>query len=156
MRKPASFDTDRYRELLVEYLPRRVFKSEERTRRVRDIERLASSPEKTPALYALMELLALLVEAYDGKHLWPWWAPAQRAAHARTSTTGMRLEEFEIGKVFRMSGREWLCTDVGTRTACAVRYEEYLRACDLGPPYSVAESVIDEHDMRACSPSCPR
>ncbi|MBX3229534.1 MAG: hypothetical protein KIT84_17050 [Labilithrix sp.] len=57
---------------------------------------------------------------------------------------------FEIGKAFIMSDRVWICTDVGTRTVCAVLLDDLLAAPDSGPPYSIAEHVIDRYSMEAC------
>lgn len=57
---------------------------------------------------------------------------------------------FEIGKAFIMGDRVWICTDVGTRTVCAVLLEELLAAGDSGPPYSICENVLDRYDMDDC------
>ena len=68
----------------------------------------------------------------------------------------MKHGDFRIGQDFEMSGKRWRCTDVGTRVVVAVEltaevadYEEVWLAG--GPPYAVAEVVIDENDMPACS-----
>ncbi len=73
-----------------------------------------------------------------------------------------------------MSEQKWLCTDIGTRTITVLRIdlvevvivqgtprecktlalsedEARAEACFRGPPYGVAEVVIDEYDMPACS-----
>ncbi len=34
----------------------------------------------------------------------------------------MKKSEFKIGKTFWMSGKKYLCTDIGTRTVIATRY----------------------------------
>ena len=60
---------------------------------------------------------------------------------------------FEIGKAFTMGERVWICTDVGSRTICAVEFEALLHAGDSGPPYSISETVLDRYDMDACGPS---
>jgi len=59
---------------------------------------------------------------------------------------------FEIGRSFWMGEREWVCTDVGTRTICAVLLQDLLESGDSGPPYSVAEHVLDRYDMDGCQP----
>jgi hypothetical protein len=62
----------------------------------------------------------------------------------------MRRDEFQIGQRFQCGGKEWLCTDVGSRVIAAV-----LVPVDpswlSGPPYALAEEVFDEDDMPACS-----
>lgn len=57
---------------------------------------------------------------------------------------------FEIGKPFLMGDRVWICTDVGSRTICAVLLEELVAAGDSGPPYSICETVLDRYDMDGC------
>jgi len=83
----------------------------------------------------------------------------------------MKHSEFKIGGTFRCGGRQWRCTDIGTRTIVAIpidRVEVRSDALDRrrilsraeaeaegwfnGPPYAVAESVFDEYDMEGCSP----
>jgi hypothetical protein len=85
------------------------------------------------------------------------------------------LFEFTIGKTFWCEGREWLCTDIGTRTVAAIcledkdmvesspgpqrihrtvhlsRAEAEAQSWFAGPPYAVPESVFDEYDLPACS-----
>ena len=87
----------------------------------------------------------------------------------------MILEDYKIGVHFWMAGREWCCTDVGTRTVAAicidakvVAFAETGQAIDCivhkpgkkeaegngwftGPPYAVAEVVIDEFSMGGCT-----
>jgi hypothetical protein len=84
----------------------------------------------------------------------------------------MQLSEFTISGTFWCSGRQRRCTDIGTRTAIAIRIDivdvgganpELQRTLSQaeaeadggfnGPPYAVAEVVFDEDDMPACSPS---
>ncbi len=74
--------------------------------------------------------------------------------------------DFYIGREFWTETGRWRCTDVGTRTICAISLESreivtlrddetQLRqiASDPswfnGPPYAVAESVFDETDFGA-------
>lgn len=84
----------------------------------------------------------------------------------------MEHDEFRIGLEFWMSGSQWRCTDVGTRVIVAIRIdsvdvttlkdgvtttrrlsrvEAEADGSFIGPPYKVAELVIDEYDMEACS-----
>ena len=84
----------------------------------------------------------------------------------------MKLEDFEIGQPFIMSGNKWLCVDKGTWCIVAIRLGprelifsqtkngeriEGKRTVILteedckGPPYSWGCSVIDEYDFPACS-----
>lgn len=86
----------------------------------------------------------------------------------------MKLREFAIGKSFWAFGKEWRCTDVGTRTALAIelgdkeivnstigplekQWTEHLSRAEAekegwfkGPPYAVVEVVFDETDLPAC------
>jgi hypothetical protein len=67
----------------------------------------------------------------------------------------MKLSEFKIGMEFEMSDKQWLCTDVGTRTVAAICLDDIPQDDPSwlnGPPYAVAESVIDENDLPGCSP----
>ena len=67
-------------------------------------------------------------------------------------------------------GRQWRCTDIGTRTIVAIRIDrvevassapEWRRILSCaeaeaegwfnGPPYAVSESVFDENDIEGCS-----
>lgn len=80
----------------------------------------------------------------------------------------MELFEFKIGNSFRCSGKQYRCTDIGTRTVVAVRtdrvetvreslFKETLTNEQAekggwfnGPPYAVAEQVFDECDLVVC------
>ena len=53
---------------------------------------------------------------------------------------------FFIGREFWTVTGLWRCTDVGTRTICAIKLEGDPKNW-TGPPYSVAEHVFDEHDF---------
>ena len=53
--------------------------------------------------------------------------------------------DFAIGREFLTETGCWRCTDVGTRTICAIKLEGDPR----GPPYSVVEHVFDEDDFGA-------
>ena len=79
----------------------------------------------------------------------------------------MRPEEFTRGGDFWCGGRQWRCTDIGTRTVVAIRIDQVAvagserRTLDAaqaeaegwfnGPPYAVAETVFDEDALEACS-----
>ena len=74
--------------------------------------------------------------------------------------------DFFIGREFWTETGRWRCTDVGTRTICAIRLELHevvarhldgTRTTDVtdelswftGPPYAVAEHVFDEDSFGA-------
>jgi len=63
----------------------------------------------------------------------------------------MRHDEFQIGARFRCGGKDWLCTDVGTRVIVAVLVPDDPSWLE-GPPYALAEDVFDENDIGGCSP----
>ncbi|MEY4575494.1 MAG: hypothetical protein RL701_197 [Pseudomonadota bacterium] len=64
----------------------------------------------------------------------------------------MKHSEFTIGLEFWLSGAKWRCTDTGTRVIVAVKLD-HPEDCTWynGPPYAVAETVIDEYDLPGCS-----
>ena len=65
----------------------------------------------------------------------------------------MQRTNFEIGLEFECGGKRWRCTDLGTRTviAIALEYPEDPSWYN-GPPYAVAEAVLDEYDIKVCKP----
>jgi hypothetical protein len=63
----------------------------------------------------------------------------------------MEHTDFRIGLEFYMGGAKWRCTDVGTRTIVAIKLDAPDASWYNGPPYAVAEHVIDEDDREACS-----
>jgi hypothetical protein len=72
----------------------------------------------------------------------------------------MKLADFVIGQEFWCGGRQWRCTDIGTRTIVAIRLERRrtLGRAEAeaegwfnGPPYAVAETVFDEYHQEGCS-----
>jgi antitoxin ParD1/3/4 len=82
----------------------------------------------------------------------------------------MRHEEFTIGGIFWCGGRQWRCTDIGTRVIVAMQFDlievestraELRRTLSQteaeaegwfnGPPYAVAEAVFDEDSIKDCS-----
>ena len=79
----------------------------------------------------------------------------------------MNHKDFRIGNYFYMDRNKYLCTDIGKRTICAVRADyanittskngkTKTKRCKLtrktigGPPYWLAELVINEYDMEVC------
>lgn len=94
------------------------------------------------------------------------------AAHPDDRREGMARTDFTIGCEFTSGGKRWRCTDVGTRVIVAICLEprEMVRSWteaagqrharvvstdprDLhGPPYGVAEHVLDEYDFGGCMP----
>ena len=65
----------------------------------------------------------------------------------------MQHSDFNIGSEFNLSGHLWRCTDVGQRTVVAIKLNAPDDSWYSGPPYAVAETVIDEHDIEACTPA---
>ena len=63
----------------------------------------------------------------------------------------MDLSQFKIGETFWMSGSQWRCTDIGTRTVCAIKLDDRDPEWFRGPPYAVVEHCLDENDLEACS-----
>lgn len=63
----------------------------------------------------------------------------------------MKHSDFSMGQKFQCGGRDWLVTDIGTRTIVAV---ELGKTQDWygGPPYAVVEEVFDENDLPGCEP----
>jgi len=57
--------------------------------------------------------------------------------------------DFRIGLEFFTEAGRWRCTDVGSRTICAAKLDEYPPDWYNGPPYAVAEFVFDENDFGA-------
>jgi hypothetical protein len=82
-------------------------------------------------------------------------------------------EDFRIGLEFYMGGARWRVSDIGTRCVVAIKLDgcQIVRRHDdgtesrrrltrrqaneqkyfSGPPYGVAEQVIDEYDFPACT-----
>ena len=82
----------------------------------------------------------------------------------------MKHSEFTLGGLFWCSGRQWRCTDIGSRTIIAIRIDsvdvdgnvpELRQTLSRGeaeaggwfngPPYAVAEVVFDEDTQGGCS-----
>jgi len=83
----------------------------------------------------------------------------------------VKHSDFQIGTEFFTPAGKWRCTDVGNRVIVAIslepretvrvtysesgeRSEESFLSNDaqdlVGPPYSVAEHVFDEYDIKGC------
>lgn len=65
----------------------------------------------------------------------------------------MRLEDFKIGMEFNTGGGRWRCTDIGTRTICAIKLDRDDPSWYAGPPYAITENVFDEYSLPDCRPS---
>ena len=84
----------------------------------------------------------------------------------------MDYSDFRIGLEFWCSGRQWRCTDIGTRTVIGICIDapEIIKRNDAvltkrklsraeaesegwfdGPPYAVFEHVFDERILVACT-----
>ncbi len=85
----------------------------------------------------------------------------------------MKITDFSIGTEFVLSGKTYRCTDVGNRVVVAIRIDEVIvtvkdgnavsqtvlsrqeaeqQGWFDGPPYRVAEHVVDEDDLEICEP----
>jgi hypothetical protein len=64
--------------------------------------------------------------------------------------TPMKHTDFTIGGHFILGGGLFLVTDVGTRTVCAIKLDQGDPSWCNGPPYALAEHVIDENDQPGC------
>lgn len=65
----------------------------------------------------------------------------------------MQLKDFKIGKAFQVtySGELWMCTDIGTRSICAIPVDEKEDPIWLqGPPYLIEEVVFTENEFAQC------
>lgn len=60
----------------------------------------------------------------------------------------MLHSDFCIGLEFFTATGRWRCTDIGSRVIVAIRLDAPDSSWYHGPPYSVAESVFDEYDLR--------
>lgn len=59
--------------------------------------------------------------------------------------------DFRIGLEFHTAAGCWRCTDIGTRVIVAIRLDALDVMWYSGPPYAVAEIVLDENDLEGCS-----
>ena len=64
----------------------------------------------------------------------------------------MKKEQFHIQGTFYCAGKQWLCTDIGTRVITAICLSNHKDDPSWfnGPPYACAESVFDENDQEGC------
>jgi len=64
----------------------------------------------------------------------------------------MNKTEFEIGLKFYCADKQWMCTDIGTRTINAICLSNHKNDPTWfnGPPYACAEIVFDENDQEGC------
>jgi hypothetical protein len=90
---------------------------------------------------------------------------------ATLTRKNVKHSDFQIGMEFYTGAGKWRCTDIGARVIVAIslepretvrvhsdengewREERYMSNDPrdlLGPPYSVAEHVIDEYDLGGC------
>ncbi len=60
----------------------------------------------------------------------------------------MEHSEFFIGLEFWTETGRWRCTDVGSRTICAIKLDGDPLDWN-GPPYTVVEHAFDEYDFGA-------
>lgn len=65
----------------------------------------------------------------------------------------MERTDFRIGLEFVTAAGRWRCTDVGTRVVVAIPLDRTDPDWHHGPPYAVAETVFDEHDLAGCAPA---
>ena len=63
----------------------------------------------------------------------------------------MKHTEFRIGLEFYTATGAWRCTDVGTRVVTALQLGQPDSKVYEGPPYAVAEFVLDEDNQDAAS-----
>lgn len=64
----------------------------------------------------------------------------------------MKLADFKIGiQFYTVTGQQWLCTDIGTRTILAIELDPKLdKNWFKGPPYMINEVVFDEEEIKNC------
>jgi hypothetical protein len=63
----------------------------------------------------------------------------------------MEKDDFHIGLEFYTGSGKWRCTDVGARVVVAIKLDQDDPRNYNGPPYSIAEEVFDEYDLKGCS-----
>ncbi len=63
----------------------------------------------------------------------------------------VKKDEFHIGMEFHTGSGKWRCTDIGTRVIVAIKLDQSDPRNYNGPPYSIAEYVLDEYDLDGCS-----
>jgi hypothetical protein len=67
----------------------------------------------------------------------------------------MKHGDFKIGQEFTMGNHvRWRVTDIGSRVIIAIKLNKGDdHSWYNGPPYAVAEHVIDEYSLPACEPA---
>lgn len=63
----------------------------------------------------------------------------------------MTRDDFQIGAEFYTTAGKWRCTDIGSRVIVAIRLDQDDVSWYAGPPFAVAEWVLDEYDQDGCS-----
>ena len=63
----------------------------------------------------------------------------------------MEKTDFQLGLEFYTASGKWRCTDIGTRVIVAIKLDQTEMRNYNGPPYSIAEHVFDEYDLKGCS-----
>lgn len=71
---------------------------------------------------------------------------------AALDASSMDFTDFQIGRTFRCGGKNWTCTDLGTRVVVAICIDVDDPSWLNGPPYAVSETVFDEYDIAGCEP----
>lgn len=64
----------------------------------------------------------------------------------------MDLQDFEIGTPFWTGSGKWVCTDIGSRTIVAVKYDEMIQHYNkiVSDPVSCCEHVYHRYDWGGC------
>jgi hypothetical protein len=102
-----------------------------------------------PAFAMLRCRETFLAARMDAEGVVTW--PCGLALDPKLLWLRLKLQQFAIGTEFSMSGGRWRCTDTGSRTVTAIKLEhDDDPSWYSGPPYAVAEYVIDESDLPAC------
>jgi hypothetical protein len=67
----------------------------------------------------------------------------------------MKHGDFKIGQEFTMGNTvRWRVTDIGSRVIIAIKLSKgHDQSWYNGPPYAIAEHVIDEYSLPACEPA---
>ena len=65
-------------------------------------------------------------------------------------------DDFYIGLEFHTTTGRWRCTDVGSRLVIAIRLDAPETGWYHGPPYAVAESVLDQVRTDTSSDPLPK
>jgi hypothetical protein len=60
----------------------------------------------------------------------------------------MKHSDFSINLEFYTATGRWRCTDIGKRVIVAIQLDKSDDSWYNGPPFAVAEHVLDENDMK--------